>query len=65
MKITRQVFFKEYGALDWFPNLKVDENGLVTFKVLNTYTPNINLYIEGIVNGETFISETKTIYPLD
>lgn len=58
-------FFKEYGALDWFPNLKVDENGLVTFKVLNTYTPNINLYIEGIVNGETFISETKTIYPLD
>ena len=58
-------FFKEYGTLDWFPNLKIDENGFVTFKILNTYTPDINIYIEGIVNGKTFISETKTIYPLD
>jgi hypothetical protein len=57
--------FEKYGVIAWLPNLKVDENGVVAFKILNTYTPNINLYIEGVVNGETFISETKTMYPLE
>jgi hypothetical protein len=58
-------FFQEYGTISWFPNLKADEKGIVTFKMLNTFTPSINLYIEGVINGEIFISESKTIYPLN
>lgn len=56
-------FFKDYGTISWFPNLKVDKNGVITFKILNTFVPSIDLHIEGIINGETFISESKTIYP--
>ena len=58
-------FFKQYGTLSWFPNLKVNKKGVATFKILNTFTKAINLYIEGVLNDGTFISETKTIFPLD
>ena len=54
-------FFKEYGAIGWYPNLKFDEQGILTFKILNTDTPSVNLYMEGIVNDGTFVSETKTV----
>lgn len=56
-------FFRDYGTISWFPNLKVDEKGVITFKILNTFTSAIDLHLEGIINNETFISESKTIYP--
>ncbi|WP_299014725.1 hypothetical protein [uncultured Polaribacter sp.] len=53
-------FFKEYGAITWYPNLKIDTNGFVTFKFPNKYKGLVNLYIEGVVNNN-FVSEIKTL----
>jgi hypothetical protein len=56
-------FFKEYGTIGWLPNLKTDSNGMVSFKIFDTKSENISLHIEGIVNNDELISETKTISP--
>lgn len=52
--------FKKYGVISWLPNLKVNENGYITFKVLNTNTNSSKLFIEGVLNNN-FISEIMTI----
>ena len=57
--------FKKYGVVSWLPNVKVDEKGFVSFKILNTNSNTVNLYVNGVVNNNAFISETKTIYPLE
>ncbi|MEQ6124315.1 hypothetical protein AAON49_08960 [Pseudotenacibaculum sp. MALMAid0570] len=57
----RTKFFKEYGVIDWIPNISVSEDGIATFKIPNNYRDEINLYIEGIINGKGLISQTKTI----
>lgn len=49
-------FFNEYGVIDWFPNVQVDNNGYLTLKVLDTGTP-ITLFIEGVVNSEQLVSD--------
>ena len=49
------MFFSDYGAIDWKPNLKF-ENGKIEFKVLNTGLP-LKIFIEGVVNSDTLISE--------
>ncbi|MDH7447380.1 hypothetical protein [Aquimarina sp. 2201CG14-23] len=54
-------FFKEYGVIDWFPKLKIGIDGNIHFKILNTELLEIKLYIEGILNDGTFISEIKDI----
>ncbi|WP_299889348.1 hypothetical protein [uncultured Lacinutrix sp.] len=54
-------FFNEYGIIDWFSNVSTDENGTLNLKVFNNKSSNINLYIEGVSNDGTFISEVKTI----
>ncbi|WP_298893264.1 hypothetical protein [uncultured Psychroserpens sp.] len=54
-------FFNEYGTIDWKPNLKVDSEGLIRFKIKNSSIERINLYINGIVNGNELLSEIKTI----
>ena len=51
----KSVFFSDYGAIDWKPNLKF-ENGKIEFKVLNTGLP-LKIFIEGVVNSDTLISE--------
>ncbi len=53
--------FKEYGVIDWLPLLSIDEKGLVNFKILNTKLPSIKLFIQGIINDKTFISEVKVL----
>ncbi len=58
-------FFTEYGTISWQPNLKADKDGNIFFKIPNQYNSNINLYVEGIINDNTFISETVTISPID
>lgn len=54
-------FFLEYGTIAWQPNLTVDETGLADFKIIDTYTSSIDLYIEGIVNDNEYISQKITI----
>ncbi|MCC1485454.1 hypothetical protein [Winogradskyella immobilis] len=56
-------FFKAYGTIGWYPNLKTDPNGIVSFKILDTKANTVNLYIEGVVNDNDLISEIKTINP--
>ncbi|WP_299337756.1 hypothetical protein [uncultured Psychroserpens sp.] len=54
-------FFNEYGTIDWKPKLKVDDNGMIKFKIVNSETEQIKLFINGIVNDNALLSETKTI----
>lgn len=54
-------FFKEYGVIDWLPNLKVSKNGELSFKIRDTFTETVKLYVEGLVNDNSLVSEIKTI----
>jgi len=54
-------FFSEYGTIDWKPNLKVDQDGMIRFKIKNSETQTVNLYINGIINDNALLSEIKTI----
>jgi hypothetical protein len=60
-KNYNSTFFKEYGTLAWLPDVKPNHNGILDFKIYNTYTSSLNLYIEGVLNDGTYISEIKTI----
>ncbi|MDT0559338.1 hypothetical protein RM697_11795 [Ichthyenterobacterium sp. W332] len=53
-------FFKEYGVIDWFPNVRVGKDGTITLKILNTKQP-IKLCIEGVVNSALLISDIVTV----
>ena len=53
-------FFKGYGTIDWKPELAVDVEGSVIFKILKPLVP-ITLFIEGIANDGAFIFEEKSI----
>ncbi|MEY8848106.1 hypothetical protein AB9K26_04790 [Psychroserpens sp. XS_ASV72] len=54
-------FFKEYGVISWIPKLELPQN--VSSKILlpKTETKVIKLYIEGIADDGTLISEIKTL----
>lgn len=54
-------FFKEYGVINWMPNLKPNTEGTINLSLFNTRTPKINLYIEGITNDNQFVSEVITL----
>lgn len=53
-------FFEKYGVVGWFPKNKVNEDGTFSITVPK-HTKKINLYIEGIVNGNIFVSEKKQV----
>jgi hypothetical protein len=50
-------FYNDYGTIDWKPNLKLDTNGSINFKVLNTKSKSITLFIEGVVNDVNYVSQ--------
>lgn len=54
-------FYKGYGVVDWFPNLKTDAQGNLNFRISNTHQKAVKLLIEGIVNDTQFVSEEKKI----
>ncbi len=54
-------FYKEYGVIEWLPNMSIDENGNISFKISNQSGSNIKLFIEGTANNGSFISEAKTV----
>jgi len=54
-------FFKEYGTIDWIPNVQANADGTFKFPIPDTFRGEIQLFVEGIINGNTFVSESKTI----
>lgn len=58
---TQSTFFKEYGVVDWFPNLMPDSNGTISFKIPNPGSGNLIVHIEGIVNDQSLVSEARSI----
>ncbi len=54
-------FFNTYGALDWHPNVVIDTKGKGTFRFFNYGIPTIKLFIEGMVNDDEFVSDSKEV----
>ena len=54
-------FYKKYGVIDWFPIIKADETGAVSFKIQNPKSNHIKIFLEGTANNGSFISEVKVI----
>ncbi|WP_420575018.1 hypothetical protein [Kordia sp.] len=57
----RNKTFQKYGAISWIPEVKLDKSTASNFKVYDTKTKNITLFIEGISENGDLISEKKTI----
>ncbi len=55
------VFYRKYGVISWQPEVTLNAYGEATFKIPDLYKGEVNLYIEGVVNGNKLISQTKTI----
>jgi hypothetical protein len=54
-------FFQNYGVIDWFPICNSIKNNTIEINVLDTKNKQIMLFIEGVANNGTFISEEKII----
>ncbi|SDR78998.1 hypothetical protein SAMN04515667_0672 [Formosa sp. Hel1_31_208] len=54
-------FFENYGVIDWFSHCTVDKDGYIKFKIKDTKNKQLKLFIEGIANDGSFISEEKLI----
>ncbi|WP_299363635.1 hypothetical protein, partial [Winogradskyella sp.] len=53
-------FYKQYGTIDWKPNLSLDVSGKIKFNIPEQDVP-ISLFIEGIANDGAFVFEEKSI----
>lgn len=60
-RFYQDAFFREYGVIGWIPNCKIDNEGNLSFKVYNTNTETIKLFIEGMSSDGKYIAEEKTI----
>lgn len=54
-------FYKDFGVVDWVPNLKIDDNGNINFKISDNQQTDISFYIEGTDDNGRFLSEVKTL----
>nr|WP_321237127.1 hypothetical protein [uncultured Psychroserpens sp.] len=54
-------FFKEFGVIDWIPDLNLNEQGQLEFKIANKKIKSIKIFVEGIINNSTFVSEEKEL----
>jgi len=54
-------FYQEYGVINWYPKMSVDNYGNLTFKMSHQEVRDIKLFIEGTANNGSFISEIKTL----
>ncbi len=54
--------FENFGTIHWVPELKTDENGIGSFKILNTLQTNVIFFIEGMsANGDLISAEQSLI----
>jgi hypothetical protein len=49
-------FFEAYGTLGWEPDLKADADGAISFHTKSYGLDELVLHVEGIVNGDEFVS---------
>jgi hypothetical protein len=54
-------FFKEYGVIDWIPDVTLDTSNAINIKVHDTKATQIKLFIEGVTSEGRYISEEKVI----
>ena len=57
----QSAFFKEYGVIDWIPNVVLNESNAINLKILDTKSKQIKLFIKGVTNEGRYISEEKVI----
>tara|TARA_R110001583_G_scaffold71217_2_gene200901 strand:+ start:2242 stop:4644 length:2403 start_codon:yes stop_codon:yes gene_type:complete len=48
--------FENFGTIHWVPDLKINDNGVATFKILNTLQKDISFFIEGMNADGNLIS---------
>ena len=53
--------FEQFGVIHWEPELVTDEEGKVSFKILDTELKGLSFFIEGMSETGDLISVTKTI----
>lgn len=53
--------FQKYGTISWLPTVQLHTEKATSFKIYDTYTKNVTLFIEGISESGHLISEQKTI----
>ncbi|WP_298416680.1 hypothetical protein [uncultured Kordia sp.] len=53
--------FKKYGVISWIPELILTKNETTTFKVFDTRTKFVTVFIEGITKDGNLISQKQTI----
>ncbi|MDG1571220.1 hypothetical protein OZ410_02760 [Robiginitalea sp. M366] len=49
-------FFEHYGTLDWIPDLRPGPDGQFSLRLKDYGLESFTLYVEGIVNGDDYIS---------
>ena len=54
-------FFKAFGVIDWYGKCSLSDDGTLKLKIKDTLSDKINIYIEGIANDGSFVSDFKTI----
>lgn len=54
-------FYKNFGVIDWFPNLKLDTDGNIQFTMAKPKTEHFKLFLEGTANDGSLISEEKNV----
>ncbi|WP_299889350.1 hypothetical protein [uncultured Lacinutrix sp.] len=54
-------FFNEFGTIGWYTNLTLDANGELIIKIPSKGLSSVKLFIEGVTNNSTFVSEIKNI----
>jgi hypothetical protein len=55
-------FFEAYGTLGWLPDLKADPKGEISFYTNSYGLDELVLHVEGIVNGDEFVSCRVPLY---
>lgn len=53
--------YESYGVISWIPELELATTQSINFKIFDTKTKSITLFIEGISENGDLISEKKTI----
>ncbi|MDH7446350.1 hypothetical protein [Aquimarina sp. 2201CG14-23] len=54
-------FFRDYGTIHWQPYVNLNESGTGTFKIPDTETKNIKLFIEGMGSDGSLISKVQVL----
>ncbi len=60
-KTYKNQFYKEYGVIGWLPNCTINDKGMLKISTIDTGLAEIKLFIEGLTDNGSFISEVKTI----